>query len=60
MQIETTLIKKDIDEFNDENFVELMRLENGKLEKFVKKTDYNTIRDELDLEELMMKVVITM
>ena len=47
LQIETTLIKKDIDEFNDENFVELMRLENGKLEKFVKKTDYNTIRDEL-------------
>ena len=47
LQIETTLIKKGIDEFNDENFIELMRLENGKLEKFVKKTDYNTIRDEL-------------
>mgnify|MGYP003320983351 CR=1 FL=1 len=47
LQIRTTLIKKDIDEFNDENFVELMRLENGKLEKFVKKTDYNLIRDEL-------------
>jgi len=47
LQIRTTLIKKDITEFNDENFVELMRLDNGKLEKFVKKTDYNLIRDEL-------------
>ena len=46
-QIETTLIKKGLDEFNDENFVELMRLENGNLQKFVKKTDYNLIRDEL-------------
>ena len=47
LQIRTTLIKKDIDQFNDENFVELMRLNNGKIEKFVKKTDYNLIRDEL-------------
>jgi hypothetical protein len=46
-QIETTLIKKGLDEFNDENFVELMRLDNGDLQKFVKKTDYNLIRDEL-------------
>ena len=46
-QINTTLIKKNLDEFNDENFVELMRLENGDLQKFVKKTDYNLIRDEL-------------
>ena len=47
LQIKTTLIKKDIDEFNDENFVELMRLDKGKLEKFVAKTDYTIIRDEL-------------
>ena len=46
-QVKTTLIKKDIDEFNDENFVELMRLNEGVLEKFVEKTDYNVIRDEL-------------
>lgn len=46
-QIKTTLIKKALDEFNDENFIELMRLENGILQKFVKKTDYNLIRDEL-------------
>ena len=47
LQIRTTLIKKGLEEFNDENFVELMRLNNGDLEKFVKKTDYNLIRDEL-------------
>ena len=46
-KITTTLIKKSLTEFNDENFVELMRLENGNLQKFVKKTDYNLIRDEL-------------
>ena len=46
-QIRTTLIKKDLDEFNVENFVELMRLERGLIQKFVKKTEYNLIRDEL-------------
>ena len=46
-QITTTLIKKGLDEFNDENFIELLRLENGRTQKFVKKTDYNLIRDEL-------------
>ena len=46
-QITTTLIKKGLDEFNDENFIELIRLENGRTQKFVKKTDYNLIRDEL-------------
>ena len=29
-QITTTLIKKGLDEFNDENFIELIRLENGR------------------------------
>ena len=47
LQIKTTLIKKGLDEFNDENFVELMRLEGGRLQKFVKKTEYNIVRDEL-------------
>ena len=47
LQIKTTLIKKDIDEFNDENFVELMRINDGVLEKFVEKSDYNVLRDEL-------------
>ena len=47
LKISTTLIKKEIDDFNDQDFVELMRVENGRLTKFVDKTDYNLIRDEL-------------
>lgn len=42
-----SLIKKEIDDFNDENFIELLRVENGALQKFVKETNYNLIRDEL-------------
>ena len=47
LKITTTLIKKEIDDFNDQDFVELLRVENGGLTKFVDKTDYNLIRDEL-------------
>lgn len=46
-KITTTLIKKSLDDFNDENFVELLRIENGTVKKFVKDTQYNLIRDEL-------------
>ena len=42
-----SLIKKELDDFNDENFVELLRVEGGKLQNFVKETNYNLIRDEL-------------
>ena len=47
LKITTTLIKKEIDDFNDQDFVELFRVENGGLTKFVDKTDYNLIKDEL-------------
>ena len=47
LKITTTLIKKEIDDFNDQDFVELLRVENGRLTKFVDKTDYNLIKDEL-------------
>ena len=47
LKISTTLIKKEIDDFNDQDFVELLRVENGGLTKFVDKTDYNLIKDEL-------------
>jgi len=47
LKISTTLIKKEIDDFNDQDFVELLRVENGGLTKFVDKTDYNLIRAEL-------------
>ena len=48
-KLSTTLIKKSLTDLNDENFVELMRIENGILKKFVKsgtKVD-DLIRDEL-------------
>ena len=45
-QLKPTLIKKDIDVFDDANFIELLRIRNGSVEKHVKKTDYNLIRDE--------------
>ena len=46
-RISTTLVKKSLSDFNDENFVELLRVENGELSKFVKTSNYNLIRDEL-------------
>ena len=46
-KISTTLIKKSLDDFDDENFVELLRVEDGILSKFVKDSNYNLIRDEL-------------
>ena len=45
-QLKPTLIKKDIDVFDDANFIELLRIRNGNVEKHIKKTDYNLIRDE--------------
>jgi hypothetical protein len=45
--VSTRLIKKELEDFNDENFIELMRLENGILQKFVKESNYNLVRDEL-------------
>ena len=47
LKISTTLIKKEIDDFDDQDFVELLRVENGGLIKFVDKTDYSLIKDEL-------------
>ena len=45
--VSTELIKKSLNDFNDENFIELIRLRNGEVEKFVTRTDYNLIEDEL-------------
>jgi len=47
LKITTTLIKKELEDFNDEDFVELVRIENGEIKKFVNTTNYNLIRDEL-------------
>jgi hypothetical protein len=47
LKISATLIKKSLNDFNDENFIELLRVEDGILQKFVKETNYNIIREEL-------------
>jgi hypothetical protein len=47
LKIELTLIKKELDDFNDEDFVELLRVEDGRLQKFVNSSNYNLIKDEL-------------
>ena len=48
LRIVATLIKKSLTDFNDENFVELLRIENGLIKKVTKKEDVPTlINDEL-------------
>jgi len=47
LKFDVTLIKKELSDFNDENFVELLRVERGVLQKFVKTTNYDLIKDEL-------------
>lgn len=46
-RIKTTLIKKDIEDTSDKNFIELMRIVNGKVQKFVERSAYNEIEKEL-------------
>jgi hypothetical protein len=45
--ITTTLIKKSLDDFNDENFIELLRVRNGIVEKITKTTTNNLLAEEL-------------
>jgi hypothetical protein len=45
--IENELIKKPLDDFNDDNFVQLLKVEDGILERIVKTTEYNIFADEL-------------
>ena len=47
LKIELILIKKDLDDINDTDFVELLRVENGAIKKIQTKTSYNVIRDYL-------------
>jgi len=46
-KLSTTFIKKPITEFNDENFIELMRVEDGLLLKFADNSQLNFLADEL-------------
>lgn len=43
LKISTTLAKKSLNDFNDESFIELMRIENGVLSKFVKKVELDKL-----------------
>lgn len=48
LRIVATLIKKSLDDFNDENFVELLRIENGNIKRILKKENVpSLITDEL-------------
>ena len=46
-QLKTTLIRKDLDDLSDANFIELLRIRNGRMQEMVKKNDYNLLTDEL-------------
>jgi len=47
LRITTSLIKKDLDNFDDNNFVQLAIVENGVLRSKTTSTDYNILQDEL-------------
>jgi len=47
LKITTSLIKKDLDDFDDNNFVQLATVENGVLISKTTTTDYNILQDEL-------------
>ena len=46
-QMSINLAKKDLKDFNDQNFVEIARIEGGQLQTFVTETQYNLINDTL-------------
>ena len=47
LKITTSLFKKSVDDFDDNNFVELATIDNGTLRTLAKNTEYNVIADEL-------------
>jgi len=44
-QIKLSLIKKDLIDLDDTNFIELMRIDKGQIKKIEVKSDYNIIKD---------------
>ncbi len=46
-QIKATLTKKEVDDFNDQNFVQLAEVRNGILREINDKVDYNILGNEL-------------
>ena len=47
LKISTTLHRKALDDKNDGDFTELLRIENGTIKNIVSKTEYNIFADEL-------------
>ena len=47
LRITTSLIKKDLDDFDDNNFVQIATIENGVLKSQTTSTNYNILQDEL-------------
>ena len=45
LKIELTLGKKDLNDFNDSNFVEILKIDDGDIKKISTRTEYNLIRD---------------
>ena len=44
-KISLSLTKKSLTDFNDNDFIEILRVDDGKIKKIVDKTVYNIIRD---------------
>ena len=47
LKITTSLIKKSLDDFDDNNFIELARIESGVVKSKKEKTEYNILADEI-------------
>ena len=47
LQIKATLTKKPLNDFNDTDFIELLKVENGEIKKLEEESDYNIIKDYL-------------
>ena len=45
MRIETQLAKKGLTDYNDTNFIELIKLDEGEIKTQVQNSDYNILRD---------------
>ena len=45
LKIKTTLFKKELTDFDDTNFIELLRIEDGEIKVLNSETQYNLIRD---------------
>ncbi len=47
LKVTVSLLKKDIDDFNDQNFIELSTIKNGIIQSLKNTTEYNILADEI-------------